>query len=118
MEEEKQFIIHKVQAGYNYIVYRTELNGKIYYKIPIEQKLIDGQKLKGFVQVRFKTGVELKDRTKIKIKKAIENFYFAKSDIKHYNPIFYYLITDFENIDDTVQDYNEALENTEEDFPF
>ena len=60
--------------------------------------------------VKFKQGVELQDRTRIKIKQGFENFYFAKNDPKHYNPLFYIQITEFEVIDDKIDAYNQSLQ--------
>ncbi len=119
MEEETDYIIHKVQAGYTYIVFRNEHNGNVFYKIGIEQKTLDGQKIRGYMPVRFNSEIELPDKTKIKIKKGIENFYFAKNDTKHYNPVFYIQIIEFENMSEIIDDYNEDINNTnEDDLPF
>lgn len=115
MEEEKDFIVHKVQAGYNYTVYRSENNGKVFHKIGIEQKTADGQKIKAYLPVKFNSGIDVADRTRIKIKKGYENFYFSKNDPRHFNPLFYIQITEFENISDVMQNYNEAINNTDED---
>lgn len=119
-ENENNYIIHKVRNDYNYIVYRNEYNEKVFYKIRIEQTLSDEQKLIGYVQVKFSGDIDIPNKTKIKINKAIENFYFAKNDVKHYNPIFYYQINDFEVIDsEAIQDYNEAVANSDaEELPF
>lgn len=114
-EENKGYIIHKVQAGYNYVVYRSENNGRIFHKIGIEQKLPDGQKMRAYLSVRFKDGVDIPDKTRIKIKKGIENFYFSKNDSRHYNPIFYIQILEFENLDITAQEYTDAVINNDVD---
>ena len=107
-EKDGAYIIHKVQAGFKYFVNRSEYNGKVFYKIPVEQKLQDGQKIKAYIQVRFKDDVDLPDGSRIQIKKAIENFYFRKEDTRKYNPIFYYQILEFDNIGEVVQEYNDA----------
>ena len=114
-EEKKDYIIHKVQAGFNYTVYRNDYNGKPYYKIGIEQKQPDGQKLRGYISVRFKNGVEVSDKTRIKIKQGFENFYFSKNDPKHFNPIFYIQINEFEILDDKIQAYNESMQEDDTD---
>lgn len=119
MEEENLYVISKVQAGYNYMVYRNENNGKVFYKIGIDQTLPDGQKMRGYMPVRFSKYIDVPDKTKIKVKKAIENFYFAKNDTKHYNPIFYMQIVDFENVSEIVEAYQDTVNNmSEEDLPF
>ena len=119
-ENENNYIIHKIRNDYNYIVYRNENNGRVYYKIRLEQETVDGQKIIGYVQVRFAGDVDIPNKTKIKINKAIENFYFNKNDVRNYTPIFYYQINDFEVVDsDAIQNYNEAVANSDADeLPF
>lgn len=112
MEQEKNddsYVIHKVQPNYNYMVFRNERNGKVYHKIAIKQKAFDGQETSGYVQVKFKDGIDLPDRTKIKIKKAIENFY-----IKNFNPVFFYNIIEFENVDEAINNYADSINSADE----
>lgn len=118
MEENKDYIVHKVQAGYNYTVFKNENNGRAYYKIGIEQKQFDGQKIRGYMPVKFKKGVELEDKTRIKIKQGVENFYFKAEDTRHYNPIFYIQINDFEIIDNKIEEYNQDISGEDDDLPF
>lgn len=113
-EEKKEYVVHKVNAGYKYTIYRNENNnGKVFYKMGVSNTLMDGQKEWAYIPVKFKNGVELKDKTQIKIKQAFENFYYAQSDTKHWNPILSIFIQDFETIDDKIEAYSEALQEAE-----
>ena len=95
-EENKLYIKHKVQAGFNYTVYRNDRNGKSYYKICVTQKAFDGQESKHYIPVTFKKGIELPDKTKIKIKKAVENVYKKGFDtIFTYELKITYPVSDF-----------------------
>ena len=115
IEEQKDYIVPKVQAGYNYMVFRKERNGNVFHKILIKQKLLDGQYLDAYMLVKFKKGIDLPNKTKIKIRKGFENFYVDK----YKNPVFYIQINEFDNIDDAVNDYAEAINNVDDDdLPF
>lgn len=110
MEENKDYIIYKVQAGYNYKVYRQDRNGFTFYKISVQKKLADGQKQYDYIPVTFKKGVDIQDKTVIKIKQAFENIVYKKEDIKHWNPMISIHITEFEVIDDKIDAYNQSLQ--------
>ena len=112
-EENKMYIKHKVQAGFNYTVYRNDRNGKTYYKICVVQKAFDGQESKHYIPVTFKKDVELQDKTKIKIKVAVENVYK-----KGYDTISTYMILDFDNLSEALQEFNESDSSYDEDPPF
>lgn len=120
-DESKEYIAHKIQLGYTYIVLRQEYNENVFYKVEIEQKQFDGQILRGYYPLKFKKDVDIPDGTRIKIKQGIENFYFKKDDPKHYTPVFYMQVNDFEIVDDVIQEYTDAMANTAEselDLPF
>lgn len=57
------------------MIFRSERDGKVSYAIGLSKKKDDGTYEKGFVAVRFRKDIELKDRTKIKIKEAWLDFY-------------------------------------------
>lgn len=57
------------------MIFRKERDGKISYAAGLSKKKDDGTYEKGFVAVRFRKDIELKDRTKIKIKEAWLDFY-------------------------------------------
>lgn len=112
-EENKLYIKHKVQAGFNYTVYRNDRNGKSYYKICVTQKAFDGQETKHYIPVTFRKGVELPDKTKIKIKQAVENVYK-----KGFDTISTYMILDFDNLSEAIEEFNQADSNYDEDLGF
>lgn len=113
-QENKSYIIRKVREGFTYMVFRNDRNGKTFYKIGVTQKDFDGQQKTHYVPVMFKQGVEVADRTKIKINTAIENLY-----TKGYDVIFSYRITDFENLSESIQEYEENIEQAGEvDLPW
>lgn len=92
------------------MVFRKDYNGKVFYNIGITQTQPDGQKINGYMPVRFKRGVELENKSKIKIKQAFENFYK-----KGFDTIFYLQITDFELLDDKIEAYTQAQEEADLD---
>jgi hypothetical protein len=107
----EEYISHKLNAGYTYMVFRNDRNGKTFYKIGVKQKDLDGQEKTCYIPISFKKGVDVEDKTKIKIKQAIENVY-----AKGYDTIFTYKILEFDNLSDAVQEY--AASADELDLPF
>ena len=81
------------------MIFRKEFEGKVSYSIGLSRKLPDGTYEKGFMPVKFKKGIELKDRTKITIKEAWMDFF--KIDKKTIPYIFinkFDMASDFEAI--------------------
>ena len=113
-EQTKSYIIRKVREGFTYMVFRNERNGKTFYKIGVTQKELDGQQNTHYIPVSFVNGVEVADRTKIKIITAIENVYK-----KGFDTIFTYKITQFENLSEQIQEYQDNIQQAEEvDLPW
>ena len=106
-----EYISHKLNAGYTYMVFRNDRNGKTFYKIPIKQKDFDGQEKTHYIPVSFRSGIDIPDKTKIKIKQAVENVY-----AKGYDTIFTYKILEFENLSEAVQEYAASADDL--DLPF
>ena len=81
------------------MIFRSERDGKVSYAIGLSKKKEDGTYEKGFMPVKFKKGIELKDRTKITIKEAWMDFF--KIDKKTIPYIFinkFDMASDFEAI--------------------
>lgn len=127
MEEEKQHRIYrKIEPDKKYRVWKSTKDDRNYYKIQVTQKNYDNSVDKFYEEVRFKKGVEIPNQTDIIIKTAYENCRKNPADI--YNPIFYLLIVDFEQIESQEQitknaldEFNEFMDDveiTDEDLPF
>jgi hypothetical protein len=108
------------------MIFRNEYEGKVSYKIGLSKKNKDGQFDKGYMQVRFKQGVELNNQTRIKINKAWLSF--NTHEKKTYPYIF---INDFSIVEDKNEvnpyeymkakvesDIGEQITITDEDLPF
>ena len=106
MNEEKDFIGYKIVAGKDYMVFRSEYNGKIFYNIQVSKKNYDGTKEVAYKSIRFKQGVDVPDRTIIIPKAGFEDFY--KKD--KYTTIFTLVITDFEIKENKELDKSSAIE--------
>lgn len=117
-EENKEYIMRKVNVNYNYKVEARTYNGKTYYKLNVPQKQQDGQVIWFKIPVTMPAGTELNDGCKIKIKQAIENLYYASADVKKYNPIYGLYIKEFEVVEEIVQQYAEQLMDSDDDLPF
>lgn len=114
MEENK--IFHKLIAGKKYRVWKKTYNDKDYYSIQVVQKNYDNTQDKYYIDIQFKKGVSLPNQTDIVIKTAHENFRKNKND--EYHPIVYYMITDFDVIENEEriqqQAYDEFRNNLDE----
>lgn len=56
-------------------VYRHDYNGKAFYSIVESQKDMDGKTEYGYINAKFRKGVELDDKTRIDIKDGWLTFY-------------------------------------------
>lgn len=77
------------------MIFRNERDGKTTYAIGLSKKKEDGTYEKGYMPVRFRKDIELKDKTKITIKEAWMDFF--KIEKKTYPYIF---INKFDMADD------------------
>lgn len=107
-EEQQSRIYHKIEPDRKYRVWKKTYNDVDYYKIKIQQKNYDESVDTFYQEVRFKKGVSIPNETDIKIKKAYENC--RKNPKDEYNPIFYLLIVDFEQLESQEQKTKNALD--------
>lgn len=114
MQEEYGY--HKLEVGQKIRVYKSTFNDKNYYKFQVVQTNYDGTKSKFYIPLQFKKGVELDNETDIVVKQFVENLRENKAD--KYNPIHYYQINGFEEVENQekiVQDaYDDFRENLDE----
>lgn len=128
MEDNEEYRIYrKIEPNRKVRVFKSNYQGKDYYKIQVKQKNYDGTEDIWYQNVVFKKGVELDDPDNkgvdIKIKKAYENC--RKNPKDEYNPIFYLMITDFELIEReeqkkaaALEKFNDNLNENEQQLPF
>lgn len=75
------------------MVFAKEYNGKIFYSVGLSKKKQDGEYENGYMDVTFKKGVEVPNKTKINIIKGWLTFYINK-DKRTVTQIF---ISEFES---------------------
>ena len=108
MEDNQQPMLgYKIMAGKEYMVFRTENAGRVYYKIQVSKKNFDGTKEVGYKNIKFKRGIELEDRTIIIPKAGFEDFYNKDK----YTTIFTLFITEFDIVQNPVVDTTNAINN-------
>lgn len=114
MQEEYGY--HKLEVGQKIRVYKSTFNDKNFYKFQVVQNNYDNTKTKFYIPLQFKKGVELDNETDIVVKQFVENLRENKAD--KYNPIHYYQINGFEEVENqekVVQDaYDDFRENLDE----
>ena len=107
-EENKEYIINKINTKQFYKVYRSTYNGKDFYSLLVSQKGYDDTETYYYKNVNFKKGLPLpQNDTLIRIKKAVENYYGEK-----YKPVSSYLILEYE----TKQTDEQKKESAYEEF--
>lgn len=123
---------YRTEVGDTVRIYRSEYNGRMFYKIMQPQKDGEGNTVKFYKEISFKKGVEVQDKTDIKILKMMENL--RKNPKDPYHPISSLLILEFEiqenreqqksnaqndfQIDLATRDTNKEYEIKDEDLPF
>lgn len=95
----------KIISDREEMIFRKEYEDKVSYSIGLSKKREDGSYENGYIPVRFRKGIELKDKAKIKIKEAWLDFY--KIDKK---TIPYIFINNFEFPSDA-EAIRQAMEN-------
>lgn len=106
-----------IENKYPVMIFRRENQGHTFYSIGISRKDRNGNYINGYIDCRFKKGIELENQTKIYIKKAWLDFYLKQipntqsSETKHY--IF---ISEFETINQTIDRIHK--ENEVEEDPY
>ena len=80
-----------ITNDYPIMIFRNDTESGTFYKAGLSKKDVNGNYIKGYKDVKFKNGVELKNRTLINIKKAWLDFYVK--DKKTIDSIF---ISEFE----------------------
>lgn len=100
---------YKVMIGDEIMVFRSEFNGKAFYKAQFTKTNWDKTKSKFYKELRFKKGVDLPNNTLIKVVDMFEDVRENKND--KYNPIWSLFITEFEYMDKPDIDKGEAISN-------
>ena len=125
-EENKDELVedYKIRAGKPYKIIRQEFNEKVFYKIKVTKQNRNGTLMSAYKMVRFQDEPDIPDNTNIILLKFFEDFYFNKTDVRHYNPIFFIVVTDWKaapleasELDNALADYNES-KNQDLDMPF
>lgn len=121
---------YKIRCGYYYPVYRQEYGGRIFYKMPVSKRMMDGTTISGYKTVVFRSKTKdcnIKDGSIIKPLRLWEDFYFKKDD--KYNPVFTVVISDWEvKLDEehqraeAIDDYKKTIDlqniNIDDELPF
>lgn len=114
MEEQESHIGYKIDTIHTYRVYKTESNGKVYYKVQVTKKNYDGTTQKFYKQFRFVKCQPPENGEIIKIKKAFEDLYVNQKD--PYNAISVIVVQEYELVqanEDAFDEYQQALNDND-----
>jgi hypothetical protein len=111
-EERKQFGFHKLEVGQKIRVFKTTWNDQNYYKFQVVQNNYDKTKSKFYIMLQFKKGVDVPNEQDIIVHQFVENLRENKND--KYNPIHYYQIIDFEEVESQEQIQRDAFDEYRE----
>ena len=87
-----------IQSEKPYMIFVKEYNSKKYYKVGLSKKLQDGNYENGYIDVQFKKGIDLENKTQIYFKNAFLTFYKTKDS----KTIPYIMILDYELVSDVI----------------
>ena len=93
---------YKIDVGDELIVYKSELNGRTFYKVLLKKKYADGNSLYFYKYLKFKKDVNLENKTKIKILDFFEDVDVNKKN--KYQPYWSIFVTKFEIVDNSISD--------------
>ena len=94
-------------------VYRHEYNGKALYSVTMTKKNLDGTREYGYVDAKFRRGVEVRNHERIEIKSGWLTFYRKGKET-----VVQVFINDFEEAEKAPLIAPEPFESIEEDIPF
>ena len=95
----------KLENKYPVMIFSKEYNGNIYYNMGLSKKDQNNKYINGYINVRFKKGVQVDDKKKIYIKDAWLDFY-----LKDKVTVPYIFINEFEYVEDTIEKSKEEEE--------
>lgn len=81
-----------VLDNYKKTVFKTENQYGVFYKVGLSKKDRNGNYINGYLNVRFKKGVNLENKTKICIKNGFIDFYLDKDN----KTVPYLMVLEFE----------------------
>lgn len=104
-------------------VFKSEYQGKTYYKLGLSKKMQDGSYLNGYISCKFRNNVTIDDKKKIYLKNAWLTFY-----TKDKMTIPYIFINKFEYVEEAIkeakqesdpfEEFSNEVILTDEDLPF
>lgn len=117
----------KLINEYPVVVFKNEYQGKLYYKIGLSKKDMNGNTIRGYIDCRFRKGVEVDTSKRIYLQDCWLDFYIKDKITKHY--IF---VNKFEYVQDVIEEtkeepkeesdpfeeFSNEVELTDEDLPF
>ena len=104
-----------IQTNKPLMIFVKEHNGEKYYKVGLSRKKQDGTYESGYVDIKFKQGIEFKNKDQIYIKNAFLTFYKSKDKAT----IPYIFVMEFERLEDTIKHSKETdivRQDTKDDF--
>lgn len=97
------------------MVFRNEHNGRVYHSIGLSKKLQDGTYEKGYMNCRFRKGVDVPNMTRIRITNGWIDFYNSQG--KTVPTVF---ISEFDYLDENINNdfgFDSSLDG-DSDLPF
>lgn len=111
-----------IENKYPVMIFRNEYDGKIYYKMGLSKKGIDGKYINGTIPCRFNKALSVDDKTKIYLKNAWLDFYnveVEKNGKKYKETRYQIFINECEEVEETINKSNsEIVREVVEDDPF
>lgn len=92
-----------VLDNYTKTVFRNDNQYGTFYKVGLSKKDRNGNYINGYLNVRFKKGVSLENKTKISIKNGFIDFYLDKNN----NTVPFVMVLEFEKVEEQKKETKE-----------
>jgi hypothetical protein len=109
----------KIEVTGEGMIFRKEYEGKVFYSTSLGQKKQDDTWENASIDVKFKNGVNLADKTKIEVTKGWLKFYINKDK----RPVWQIFISEFEQLSGIPSGFEEmdsrpGFKDLGDDIPF
>lgn len=95
----------QISNEYPVLVFKREYEDKTFYSLGLSKKNQDGTYMNGYMECRFKKGVEIDNQTNIFIKNAWLSFY-----LKENKTIPYVFINEYQLVADVIKETSTSIE--------
>ena len=100
-----------IQSDKLFTIFAKDFEGKYLYRTSISRKMQEGKYDNAYIDVRFKQGEQLENKSRIYIKNGFLTFYRKKDN----TPVFYIMVLDYEKVEETIEQSKDIVKQETKD---